>query len=288
MAIKPFWRKRTAGIDAPQEGLVVVDPACASSKQDGFRQARYEGDPRHIAVIMDGNGRWAEARRLPRKAGHREGAEALRRLVEACLDRGIPYLTVYAFSLENWSRSESEVADLMDLLRRFMEKDIRELEDRGVRGRVIGDRARLDQDIQDKIVEAEERTKHLDAITVTMAVSYGGRQEMVAAAKALAEDVAAGRIKPEEVDENNFAAHLETTDLPDPDLLIRTSGEQRISNFLLWQSAYTEFAFLDVLWPDFDASWLARAIEIYRTRDRRFGGRAELKPVSDGEAGAAR
>lgn len=285
MAIKPFWRKRAEGIAPTPAGLVVADGACASQKDDGFRQARYEGDPRHIAVIMDGNGRWAEARHMPRKVGHREGAEALRRLVEACLDRGIPYLTVYAFSLENWSRSDSEVSDLMDLLRRFMEKDIRELEDRGVRGRVIGDRARLDPDIQEKIIEAEARTKHLDAITVTMAVSYGGRQEVVAAAKALAEDVAAGKIKPEDVDEQSFAAHLETTELPDPDLLIRTSGEQRISNFLLWQSAYTEFAFLDVLWPDFDASWLARAIEIYRTRDRRFGGRAELKPVD--EAGAS-
>ncbi|MGB1088807.1 MAG: polyprenyl diphosphate synthase, partial [Alphaproteobacteria bacterium] len=264
MAIKPFWRKRSTPVpNGPAADHAASTAKCAHPTDDGFMQAAQPGDPRHIAVIMDGNGRWAQQRHLPRKVGHREGAEALRRLVEACLDRGIPYLTVYAFSLENWSRSDEEISDLMDLLRRFMAKDLRELEDRGVRGRVIGDRTRLDQDIQDKIVEAEARTAHLQAITVTMAVSYGGRQEVVAAAKALAHDVASGKLSPDEVDEAAFAAHLETPHLPDPDLLIRTSGEQRISNFLLWQSAYTEFAFLDVLWPDFNAQWLDQAIEIY-------------------------
>lgn len=281
MALKPIWQKIRGGASTqPAKAGPGAHSVCAD---DGFLRAADPADPRHIAVIMDGNGRWAEKRHLPRKAGHHEGAEALRRLVEACLDRGIPYLTVFAFSSENWSRSQEEIDDLMDLLRRFMKKDVEELKSRGVRAIVIGDRERLDEDIQRRIAEAEEQSRDLNSIIVTLAVSYGGRAELVAAAKALAQDVAAGTLQADGIDEAAFAGRLFTGHLPDPDLLIRTSGEQRISNFMLWQLAYTEFAFLDVLWPDFNADYLAQAIQIYRNRDRRFGGRAERA----GETGAA-
>lgn len=276
MALKPIWQKIRGNAPTPEDHAGQgVRSVCAD---DGFLRAADPADPRHIAVIMDGNGRWAEKRHLPRKAGHHEGAEALRRLVEACLDRGIPYLTVFAFSSENWSRSQEEIDDLMDLLRRFMKKDVEELKSRGVRAIVIGDRTRLDEDIQQRILQAEEQSKDLDAITVTLAVSYGGRAELVEAAKSLAQDVAAGRLQAGAIDEAAFAARLFTGHMPDPDLLIRTSGEQRVSNFLLWQLAYTEFAFLDVLWPDFNADYLDEAIQIYRKRERRFGGRSEGAP----------
>ena len=245
----------------------------ADPQANGFAAPKIEGDPRHIAIIMDGNGRWAKKRLLPRKLGHREGAEAVRRTVDACIDRGIPYLTLYAFSSENWSRPQDEVSDLMDLMRRFVTEDIAELETRGVRGCFIGDRSAVDADIRARMEEAETRTAGNTAITVTVAFSYGSHREIALAARALAERVVKGEISPADITEQMVGHALQTDFLPDPDLLIRTSGEQRLSNFLLWQCAYTELYFPKVLWPDFDEHHLADAIQAYRTRDRRYGGR---------------
>ena len=244
-------------------------------QSEGFAAPRVPGDPRHIAIIMDGNGRWAKKRLLPRKLGHREGAEAVRRTVEACLERGIPYLTLYAFSSENWNRSDEEVADLMDLMRRFITEDIAELEQRGVRGCFIGDRSAVDADIRARMEEAETRTAGNSAITVTIAFSYGSHREIALAARALAEQVIRGEISADDITEERVAHALQTDFLPDPDLLVRTSGEQRLSNFLLWQCAYTELYFPKVLWPDFDEHYLAEAIDAYRNRDRRFGARPQ-------------
>jgi len=283
MAIWPFNKDKGAGVskDAAATPLSVVTPAAPTTDEQGWRTPRIDGDPRHIAIIMDGNGRWAKRRHVPRKLGHREGVEAVRRTVEAALDRGIPYLTLYAFSSENWSRPEDEVQGLMGLLRRFMDEDLVELESRGVRGRFIGDRAGLDPDILERLEEAEERTKHMDGITVTIALNYGGRHEITAAVQRIARAVKAGHVQPEQINEDMFRFWLETADLPDPDLLIRTSGEQRLSNFLLWQSAYTEFYFPEVLWPDFKDQDLLQAITAYRERDRRYGGRAECDAYHD-------
>ena len=227
--------------------------------------------PRHIAIIMDGNGRWAQARGLPRIAGHRRGAEAVRRTVTAAGELGIPYLTLFGFSSENWKRPLDEVDDLMGLLRHYLRGEIAELHRNGVRLRVIGDIRRLSSDIVTLIDNAAALTRDNRASNLTIALSYGGRAEIVAATRAIAAEVKAGRLAAEAVDEDLIAGHLFTSDLPDPDLLIRTSGEQRLSNFLLWQCAYAELVFTKTLWPDFGRSDLEQAIADYCCRERRYG-----------------
>jgi undecaprenyl diphosphate synthase len=221
---------------------------------------------------MDGNGRWAKARGLPRTAGHKRGADAVRRVVKSAVDLGVSYLTLFGFSSENWQRPVTEVRDLMGLLRYYLEREVAELASEGVRFRVIGERSRLPEDTVSLIEAAESSTANNSRLTLVIALSYGSRQEIVAAAQALAADCAAGRMAPADIDQAAFAARLFTSDIPDPDLLIRTSGEQRISNFLLWQMAYTELVFTDTLWPDFGHAELASAIATYRSRDRRYGG----------------
>ncbi|HEV8678667.1 MAG TPA: isoprenyl transferase [Stellaceae bacterium] len=227
--------------------------------------------PRHIAIIMDGNGRWAKARGLPRIAGHRRGADAVRRALVAAGELGIPYLTLFGFSSENWKRPHEEVDDLMGLLRHYLQGEIAELHKSGVRLRVIGELGRLSADLVALIANAETLTHDNRGINLTVALSYGGRAEIVAAARAIAVEVAAGRLAPEAVDEDRIAGHLFTADLPDPDLLIRTSGEQRLSNFLLWQCAYAELVFTKTLWPDFARGDLEEAIADYCGRERRYG-----------------
>ena len=227
--------------------------------------------PRHVAIIMDGNGRWAKARHLPRAVGHKRGADAVRRVVEACGELGIGFLTLYAFSSENWKRPADEVADLMGLLRFYLKSELDDLDRRGVRVRFIGGRNRLDPDIVRLIDEAETRTASNAGLTLIIAVNYGGRAEIVAAARRLAEEAAAGRLDPRSLTEDSFEAMLETREIPDPDLVIRTSGEKRLSNFLLWQTAYAEFVFTDVLWPDFGKIHLEDAIAEFRLRERRYG-----------------
>lgn len=227
--------------------------------------------PVHICIIMDGNGRWAVKHGLPRAEGHRRGAGAVRVAIEEALRHGVKYLTLFGFSSENWKRPSGEVMDLMGLLRLYLRKELAELDKKGVRFRAIGERSRLPQDIQELIQTAEERTCDNTGLTLVIALSYGGRAEIVNAARVVAQEVKAGTLDPETLDESTFAAHLETTDIPDPDLLIRTSGERRISNFLLWQCAYTEFVFSDVLWPDFSVQDFDDAIGEYQLRDRRYG-----------------
>ncbi|MAZ34469.1 MAG: di-trans,poly-cis-decaprenylcistransferase [Thalassospira sp.] len=227
--------------------------------------------PRHVAIIMDGNGRWAKLRGNPRTMGHRSGVDAVRRTVEAAAEIGIEYLTLYGFSTENWKRPESEVSDLMGLLRLFIKRELATLHKNGVRIRIIGDRTRFDDDIRVLLANAEERTQGNTRLNLTIALSYGARAEITDAVRLIAQKVAAGEIRPDAIDENMVEAHLTTVGMPDPDLLIRTSGEQRISNFLLWQSAYTEFVFDQVLWPDFGREHLEKAIENFAGRERRFG-----------------
>ena len=227
--------------------------------------------PRHVAIIMDGNGRWARARGMPRTAGHRQGAEAVQRAVSCAGELGIGYLTLYGFSSENWKRPAPEIEDLMGLLRRYLQSDINKLHKNGVRLRVIGERYRLPPDLVRMIGDAEELTANNLGLNLTVAISYGGRQEILTAARRLAEAVAEGSLEPLDIDEPAFVAQLETADMPDPDLVIRTSGEQRISNFLLWQSAYSELVFVDKLWPDFSKEDLALAIREFQQRDRRYG-----------------
>jgi undecaprenyl diphosphate synthase len=228
--------------------------------------------PRHVAIIMDGNGRWASARGLPRGEGHRRGVEALRRTVRAAGDLGIGILTIFSFSAENWSRPPSEIRELMGLLRRFIRNDLADLHRNGVQVRVIGERDDLAPDIRDLLEEAEQLTKDNDRLTLVVAFNYGARQEIARAARRLAAEVAAGRVAVAEVTAERLASHLDAADLPDPDLIIRTSGEQRLSNFLLWQAAYSELVFVPVYWPDFDRAALERAIVEFRGRERRFGG----------------
>jgi undecaprenyl diphosphate synthase len=227
--------------------------------------------PRHVAIIMDGNGRWAKARGLPRTIGHREGAEALRRVVRAAAEFEVEFLTVFGFSSENWKRPPEEVTDLMGLLRLYLRREIAEIDSNGVRLRVIGDRDRLSTDIIQLIEDAEGRTAANTRLNLTVALSYGGRAEIVHAAQALARAVRAGSLDPEDIDEHAFQRHLFTADIPDPDLVIRTSGEKRISNFLLWQSAYAEYVFMDKLWPDFAGEDLKAAIVEFGGRKRRYG-----------------
>jgi undecaprenyl diphosphate synthase len=233
--------------------------------------------PRHVAIIMDGNGRWAKQRSRPRTFGHSEGVEALRRAVEAAGDLGVRYLTVFGFSTENWTRPIEEVNALFDLLRLYVARDLDKLVREGVRVRVIGAREGLQRDIADIIENAEARTRHNAKLNLIIAFNYGGQDEIVRAARRLAADAVAGKIKPDDVTPATFERYLDTADLPAPDLLIRTSGELRLSNFMLWQAAYTELVFQDVLWPDFDKRALEAAIDEFRRRTRRFGG---TDPVS--------
>ena len=227
--------------------------------------------PKHVAIIMDGNGRWAKARGLPRTAGHRKGVEAVRRTVEAARELGIPYLTMFGFSSENWRRPEGEVFDLMQLLRFYLRSEIAELHKNGVRLRVIGDRSKLSGDIVTMIEKAEELTRGNTELNLVIALSYGSRQEIADATRQMVRDALEGRLRPEDITEESFSARLLTRDIPDPDLMVRTSGEQRISNFLLWQSAYTELVFVDTLWPDFTKRDLEDAIREFNQRDRRYG-----------------
>ena len=229
------------------------------------------GIPVHVAIIMDGNGRWAKAKGLPRAAGHAQGAEAVRRTVKAASDLGIQYLTLYGFSLENWKRPAKEIADLMGLLRLYLRKEISELHREGVRIRFIGDRSMLAADIISLIEMSEQKTRANTKLDLVIALSYGSRQEITAAVRELARKVAAGELTPDSIDEEMLQERLYTADMPDPDLIVRTSGEQRISNFLLWQSAYAEFVFTDVLWPDFSREKLEDSIEEFSRRERRYG-----------------
>lgn len=239
----------------------VAEPATATAPR-----------PRHVAIIMDGNGRWASQRGLPRFRGHRAGVDAVRRTIEAAGDLGIPYLTLFSFSSENWSRPADEVAELMRLLKVFVRRHLAELRDNGVRVRIIGGRDNIPADIGRLIVEAETTTAHNTGLNLTVAFNYGGRDEIVRAARRLADDVAAGRLHPTALTDACFDGYLDTGGLPDPDLLIRTSGEERLSNFMLWQCAYTEFVFSSVYWPDFGRADLESAISEFSTRHRRFGG----------------
>ena len=227
--------------------------------------------PRHVAIIMDGNGRWAQARGRPRLFGHHAGAKRVREVVEACPDYGVKYLTIFAFSTENWKRTQVEVAGLMSLFRRYITKEARALDEEGVRVRFIGDRVRLDPKLIKLMDSLEELTAHNERVNLTIALNYGGRDEVARATKRLAQDVADGKLDPAEVDEETLPKYLDTQVLPDPDLVIRTSGEARISNFLLWQSAYSEYEFIDTLWPDFTAAELGRLCRDFGSRDRRFG-----------------
>ncbi|HTW71513.1 MAG TPA: polyprenyl diphosphate synthase [Acetobacteraceae bacterium] len=229
--------------------------------------------PTHVAIIMDGNGRWAASRHLPRIAGHREGARAVRRSIEAAIQSGVGWLTLYAFSSENWRRSPAEVLDLTGLLRHYLRTEIAELRANGVRLRIIGERTRFDRDIQDDLAGAEQSTAANTRLNLTVALSYGSRAEIVAAARATALAARDGRLDPAALDETAFGGWLATAGMPDPDLIIRTSGEQRLSNFLLWQGAYAELVFLDVLWPDFGGDHFAAALAAYAARERRFGAR---------------
>ncbi len=228
--------------------------------------------PNHVAIIMDGNGRWAQARGRPRLFGHHAGARRVREVVEAAAGLGIRYLTIFAFSTENWKRTQVEVAGLMNLFRRYILHETRSLVENDVRVRFIGDRVKLDQKLIELMDELETLTETNDGIHLTIAINYGGRDEVARATKLLAEDVAAGKLAPADVDEETLPRYLDTRVLPDPDLVIRTSGEARISNFLLWQSAYAEYEFIDTLWPDFTAQELETLCQSYASRDRRYGG----------------
>ncbi|MEC8631031.1 MAG: polyprenyl diphosphate synthase [Pseudomonadota bacterium] len=227
--------------------------------------------PQHVAIIMDGNGRWAQQRGRPRLFGHQAGARRIREIVNACPDLGVKYLTIFAFSTENWKRTQTEVSGLMSLFRRYIQKEAQDLHDEGVRVRFIGDRVRLEPKLVKLMDELEELTEGNDLVHLTIALNYGGRDEVARATKRLAQEVAAGRLDPETVDSETLARFLDTCVLPDPDLVIRTSGEARISNFLLWQSAYAEYEFIETLWPDFTKDIFGEIIARYGGRERRFG-----------------
>jgi undecaprenyl diphosphate synthase len=228
--------------------------------------------PRHIAIIMDGNGRWAAERGLARAEGHRQGVESVRRVVRASLDLGVTHLTLFSFSSENWSRPQQEIRDLFGLMRRFVRRDLAELHKNSVKIRIIGTRVGLDGDILRLIDDAALLTKNNSALHLTIAFNYGARDEIARAASRIADDVAEGSLAPADITPERFGSYLDTADLPDPDLLIRTSGELRLSNFLLWQIAYSEFVFVDTYWPDFSRETLEAAIAEYQRRTRRFGG----------------
>ncbi len=237
---------------------------------DAWGAGREHG-PQHVAIIMDGNGRWATARGMPRTAGHERGVEALRRTVEAAEEFGIKYLTVFSFSTENWRRPPAEVNTLFGLLKTYVRLDLDKLKRKGVKIRVIGQRSGLPADVAELVDRAERETAGNADFFLTIAFNYGARDEIVRAVKGVVRDIAAGELSPDEIGEDIIAAHLDTSGLPDPDLVIRTSGEYRISNFLLWQAAYAELLFADVLWPDFGRQHLADAVRSYNERERRFG-----------------
>ena len=232
------------------------------------------GLPNHVAVIMDGNGRWASARGLPRVAGHRAGAQAVRRIIQSAVQHGVPWLTLFAFSSENWRRSPEEVLDLTGLMRHYIRQELAELSREGVRVRIIGDRARFDTETRAELDRAERTTVGNTRLNLNVALSYGSRDELVAAARAVACAVARGELAAEAVDQVALERYLFTAGMPDPDLVIRTSGERRLSNFLLWQSAYAELVFTDVLWPDFAGEHFDEALAEFARRERRFGARA--------------
>ena len=236
--------------------------------------ARLEGlrIPQHIAIIMDGNGRWAKKRFMPRNYGHAQGAKTIEKIIEEANNLGVKYLTVYAFSTENWVRPQEEIDALMKLLRNYMKDCIVKSKKNNMRVRVIGDRTKLDYDLQESIANLEVESASNTGITFVVALNYGGRDELVRAAKKMAEDAVEGKISVEDIDQSVFSSYLDTNEIPDPDLMIRTSGELRLSNYLLWQLAYTEFYFTDVLWPDFNREELMKAIEFFNRRERRFGG----------------
>lgn len=245
--------------------------ALAGSK----KQAGEQGSlvlPTHIGIIMDGNGRWAQKRFLPRSAGHRAGAQNFRTITRYCSKIGIKYLTVYAFSTENWSRPMEEVGALMRLFKEYLEEALRDFMDENIRVRFIGDVSAFPQELQELIQEVEEASAPKTGMVLNLAMNYGGRAEITRAAKAFAQDVAQGKVRPEDLTEESFSRYLYTGGQPDPDLIIRPSGEERLSNFLLWQSAYAEFVYFDILWPDFKTKDLDEAIAIYSSRQRRFGG----------------
>jgi undecaprenyl diphosphate synthase len=228
--------------------------------------------PAHVAIIMDGNGRWAQARGLPRVAGHRAGVEALRQAVRVAGEMGVAWLTVYAFSSENWSRPKSEVSDLMGLLKLFIRRDLAELHQSGVKVRVIGDRTSLASDIRALLEEAETLTRNNSALNLVIAFNYGSRDEIVRTARKIAEAAVAGELEPSAITAESFSTFLDTAGIPDPELIIRTSGELRLSNFLLWQAAYSELVFLPCMWPDFSRSDFEQAVQAFANRERRFGG----------------
>lgn len=244
-----------------------MDGTASAVAADGGGEPR----PRHVAIIMDGNGRWAAQRGLSRYAGHQRGVETLRAVVEACPDNGIETLTLFAFSTENWRRPPAEVEGLMMLFRRYLRREAAELVTKNVRVRFIGNRSQLAPDIQAMMAGLEAQTAHCSGLCVVLAVNYGGRADIAEAVRSLAAEVAAGRLDVADLCEERLGAALCTADLPDPDLVIRTSGEQRISNFLLWQSAYAEFVFVPELWPDFTREVFERALGVFRARQRRFG-----------------
>ncbi len=242
------------------------------------------GSPAHVAIIMDGNGRWAKQRGLPRQEGHRRGLEALRRTVRNAGELGVRVLTLYSFSTENWRRPHAEVSFLLGLLKRFVENDLAELHESGVRVRIIGGRDDLAPDLRLLVERAETTTAGNSGMTLVVAFNYGSRDEIARAARRMAEAAVAGRLKPEAITEALLDDYLDTADLPDPELVIRTSGETRISNFLLWQAAYAEFVFTPVLWPDFDRAALEEALVEFRRRERRFGGLGEAEDRNVGAA----
>jgi undecaprenyl diphosphate synthase len=227
--------------------------------------------PRHLAIIMDGNGRWAEQRRLPRIVGHQQGVKAVRAVMEECRSLGVPFLTLYAFSSENWGRPAEEVGALMSLLGEYLRSELETMLANGIRLKVIGEMGRLPESVRSILQETVDRTSHQQQMVLTLALSYGSRDEMVRSMRRLATEVAVGRLSPDQIDEVHISSHLDTGDLPDPDLLIRTSGEMRISNFMLWQIAYAELYFSEVLWPDFDRAALHVALQEFGRRQRRFG-----------------
>jgi undecaprenyl diphosphate synthase len=248
--------------------MTLADPRAVAPGPKGFGGAV----PRHVAIIMDGNGRWAAERGLPRSEGHRRGVEAVRRTVRAALDLGIGYVTLFSFSSENWSRPPAEVDFLFGLLRFFIRRDLADLNRDGVRVRVIGERERLPGDIASLIEEAEQLTEGNRLLTLVVAFNYGARDEIARAVRRIAAEAKAGTLDPDLIDQTTVAAHLDTAGMPDPDLVVRTSGEMRLSNFLLWQAAYAELVFLPIYWPDFGAEALNTAIEQFTARSRRYGG----------------
>jgi len=248
-----------------------VTPAAAPGGAKGFGAGN--GVPRHVAIIMDGNGRWAQQRGLPRAAGHKAGAEAVRRALQAAADHGVEVLTIYAFSSENWRRSKEEISDLTALMRFYLERELKTLEKERVKLKLIGDHSAFGPELVERLERAIERTADNTRLTLVIALNYGSRAEIAGAARKLAQKADDKEIEPATIDEAAIAAELQTNDLPELDLLIRTSGEVRLSNFLLWQAAYAELLFLDVLWPDFDEATFAGALQTYAARNRRFGGR---------------